>query len=551
MKFSKSRILNAGSPQRFTASWLLILLMAFLLQSLTISYLPSIGQDEVQITDYGRLSLYPSSNWSMTWMIGDEKPLLLWSYLGPLISEIAFHIGGPSGTSTRIASLIGGLVAASMTLGWLLSRRIPKFVAMGLSVAFLLDPLFLLSQRMGRSDSWVIAFCLASCWLLRGLSSQRRQNAGTQVFLAGGLTAIAAWIWPSAFLLYPLILLEFVELILLTEKRNRFSYIWRFLAGGMMVSIILLIPIWQNIQIIFGDMLDMMTLNVNATKSPLDKIAAIFSIQNWLKLAKIFIKTFSPFLPVLAIIGLVWGKQTSVKLAFLTALMVIFGTLIYEFRALYLLPYFLALGGSVFLASRSSWVGRTIPRISKAVLLTTAISAVVVSIFIRSGIALRERTQQDRNKLNYAAESYIGKGDFKVFLAFTYEFYYAGRALGWELYTPYIEYTYDSLGNWKRESDYKPKDRFMKLLGEMDYALFSRGTLTDELKQQLSQSGLKYSQVIFVNPNKEQNSDSTAGRTKRILLTFLFGYKDYGPYILYSRRAMNSLADKGRNSRAF
>src|SRR5688572_18491007 len=116
MKFSRSHILNNELPQRLIACWLLILFLAFLLQSLTISYLPSIGQDEVQITDYGRLSVYPSSNWSMTWMIGDEKPLLLWSYLGPLISEVAFHIGGPSGTSTRIASLIGGLAAASMAL---------------------------------------------------------------------------------------------------------------------------------------------------------------------------------------------------------------------------------------------------------------------------------------------------------------------------------------------------------------------------------------------------------------------------------------------------
>ncbi|HEX9150603.1 MAG TPA: hypothetical protein VF842_00880 [Flavobacterium sp.] len=125
----------------------------------------------------------------MTWMVGNEKPLFLWTYIGPLIAETSFHLGGSSGIGPRIASLLGGLLASIFMMGWLMARRISPFMATCLSLAFLLDPLFNLSQRMGRSDSWVIALCLASCWVLRNSVLIKDRNKKIQFMIAGGLRA--------------------------------------------------------------------------------------------------------------------------------------------------------------------------------------------------------------------------------------------------------------------------------------------------------------------------------------------------------------------------
>ena len=142
--------------------WIIFAIGMCLIEASTLDVLPSLMQDEAQITDYGRLALDPLSRWSVTWWVSGDKPLLLWSYLGPLFAEFGYQIGGPSGVGPRIMALIGGLTAAIMALGWLLERKVPTVIAGLLALAFLLDPLFTLSQRMARTDSWVMTFYLAS-----------------------------------------------------------------------------------------------------------------------------------------------------------------------------------------------------------------------------------------------------------------------------------------------------------------------------------------------------------------------------------------------------
>jgi len=77
--------------------WTIFAIAMCLLQASTIDVLPSLMQDEAQITDYGRLALDPLSGWSVTWWVAGNKPLFLWSYLGPLFAELGYQIGGPSG----------------------------------------------------------------------------------------------------------------------------------------------------------------------------------------------------------------------------------------------------------------------------------------------------------------------------------------------------------------------------------------------------------------------------------------------------------------------
>ncbi|MDB5019794.1 MAG: hypothetical protein JWQ28_921, partial [Pedobacter sp.] len=199
---------KAMNIKRLWYIWLVLAIIMFFLQVITIDILPSLMQDEAQITDYGRLALDPFSRWSVTWWVAGEKPLFLWSYLGPVFAEFGYQIGGASGVGPRIIGLLGGLAASSMALGWLLERKTPPAIAGLLALGFLLDPLFTLSQRMARSDSWVMAFCLASCWLLCYSSPKRGAFKVTLVVLSGVFAAVSAFVWPSAVFLYPLISLE-------------------------------------------------------------------------------------------------------------------------------------------------------------------------------------------------------------------------------------------------------------------------------------------------------------------------------------------------------
>jgi hypothetical protein len=525
--------------------WLSIAFGLFLLQASTIGVLPSLMQDEAQITDYGRLALDSVSRWSVTWWIAGDKPLFLWSYLGPLFAEISFQIGGSSGVGPRIMALSGGLVAGIMAFGWLLERKVPSIIAAILAIIFLIDPLFTLSQRMARSDSWVIAFCLASCWILRLSSSKKGFSKIRLQILSGILAATASFVWPSAIFLYPLICLElYYSVYGLTETKGAwkdlFVCVGWFLFGGVFVSIILVIPIRQQLVTIMLDMKHMVALNVNDTTTPIQRLMTLFSYQPWEKLIKAFAKTLSPGLPLLALWALVFRRERGLLFVAIITLSMIFMTLVYEFRILYLLPYLLAITGSLFQHINLDLSKVIIKRISVTLLTLSLVWSIGITIFLRSAIAFNDRTLHDRNLITNATKKAIGPGNFKVFLAFTYELYFAGRSLGWQLYTPYIQFSYDSSGNWIRKDDFQPKDKFIKLMSTMDYAIFPVGKINSDMDKQLKLSGLNYKCTIYIGDNIAINSNALqTSRMHQIILWFLRGAERYGPYMLYARTKDN------------
>jgi len=521
--------------------WIIFAIAMCLMQASTIGILPSLMQDEAQVTDYGRLALDPLSNWSVTWWVAGEKPLLLWSYLGPLFAELGYQVGGPSGVGTRLMALIGGLMAAIMALGWLLERKVPTVIAGLLAFAFLLDPLFTLSQRMARSDSWVVAFCLASCWLLALSASKQARKRIVFVVISGMLAAAASFLWPSAVFIYPLICMEFFrsnnhQLDTENSPPKWWALMLYFILGGLFISILLIIPIRHQLGIILDNMSNMVSLNVNASKTPFERFSALFSYQPWSKLIKAFAKTLSPFLPLLALWAVLFRRVKATVFVSLFTLIIIFTTLVYEFRLLYLLPYFLLLFGDLFIHVDVKPLHPTIRKISRVFLFVAVIWSVGVSIFLRSAFAYHDGDLHKRSLLNEAATSTIGPGNHKVFLAFAYEFYFTGRSLGWQLYTPYIQFSYDADGNWIRKDDFLPKDKFIKLMSEMDYAIFPGNKIEDDIAQQLELSGLTYSSTIHVSDELTSNkNENSSGRMNEVIIWYLRGSPSYGPYRLYSR----------------
>lgn len=515
--------------------WFSVILFIFLVQMLTIDVLPHLQQDEVQITDYGRLALDPTSGWAVTWLIEEDKPLLLWSYLGPLIAELSFQIGGISGLGPRIASLAGGIFAASMAFGWLTSRRVATYAAFGLGIAFLLDPLFVLSQRMGRVDAWVIGCCLASCWLLQ-LAKNRKGYS--YIAIAGGLAAAAAFIWPSAIFLYPLIIMEFVGLLSERASTAR-SRVWLrvgifFGLGGIVTSLFLLLPIRKSLELIFNDMGSMVAHNIDASRSTQDQLFALFNHQHWLKLAKVYIKTLSFHFPVLALVVILLRKEKAPILALLASMAIIFASLVYEFRALYLLPYFvLIISGLNRDASAPSQRSKKLFR--KYSLVILVLWSIGISLILRTIMGFENKSDLDRNDIYAFANSSIGQGEYNVFLNYTYELYFAGRSLGWKIYTPYIQYANDSNGNWIRNTAYEEDPAFKELLSQMDFALFAEGSINEVLEQQLAAAGLHLVHTPGSRGGQIPTVAEEISRNQEMILWFLRGKETYGSYVLYKR----------------
>jgi len=522
--------------KRLWTLWVLIIAITFIVQLYTVNVLPSIQKDEVQITDYGRLALNPESDWSATWLLANNKPLHIWSYVGPLIAETAYRLGDGSGTSTRIASLIGGFFAATMALGWLLSRKVSPYFALLLSTAFLLDPLFVLTQTLGRVDSWVVAFCLSSCWLLRKETLTTSSRIPIAVIMcSGALTAVAAFIWPSSIFLYPLVVYELICLIKIKVKHglNKILLaIFYFIISSLVTAILLLIPVLSHAQLFLGDMQNVVAQNVQSSKSISDRAFALFDFQLWLKMIKAFGKTLSPFLPLLGLCAVLYKRDKWLILISLFTLALIFATLVYEYRLVYLLPYFLACSGEAF-KNMNARVNSIIKRVGTISLIIIIIWAAGVSLVTRSILA-KGSVQLDRAKIYSAVNTSIGAGNYKVFLAYNYELYFAARSLGWHVYLPYIQYDYDEKGNWIQRDDYKPENKLRELLSEMDYAVFPKGSLSPELSSQLRQSGLVYKSTMQIDSDSKKNFQFS-GRTMDIILWFLRGSENYGPYVIYAR----------------
>ena len=99
-------------------------------------------------------------------------------------------------------------------------------------------------------------------------------------------------------------------------------------------------------------------------------------------------------------------------------------------------------------------------RLSNFGLFVLVMWAVAVSLIFKTVMANGSDSASHQERIFEIANSSIGPGDYKVFLGFNYEFYFAGRSLDWKLYSPYVKYEYDAEGNWISENKYEPEDKY-------------------------------------------------------------------------------------------
>ena len=410
--------------------WFLILTVVFLIHCLTLAVSPPIWQDEVQIIEYGRTFLNPHTDWSINWDVANNRPFLTLFYLGCLLQELVFKAIHFSIVGPRIVSLIGASLAATTGMLWLRSRQVPIKTAGLLGLTLLLDPLFVQSYRGDRLDCWVIALCFTACWLLK-LSIERLKNDQScliTVSIAGSVSAIALFVWPSALILYPLILLELCSLLyfIIKEQGNLkkcLQLLLGFILAGIIMMILLLIPIKDQLTILINNFVEFTGTRVGG-----------FGIDAIINLVTSFKN--SPILPVCAILGLIYRRDKALIFATLFALSIILNSTVYVHRVIYSLPYLIALVGGIYSQQKYFNIPRLTPKIKVICLVLLLGWATSLSLIVRPVIGLGNLEGRNPNLLINAGISSIGQGEYKVWDS-TWQFYQTGRLLNWKLYQPF------------------------------------------------------------------------------------------------------------------
>ena len=469
--------------------WLTAGVLIVAIQLATLKLYPVILQDGVQILDFGRVFLDPSTTWSTGWLVHESRPMLPVSYLGGAIQELAYAATAPSIMGVRVLSVISALLASACALGWLMARGTPRLPAFILSMAFLLDPIFNVSYREGRVDGWAFAACFAVCWMLR--TALNRAERGSEirwlVFLAGVLLAASPFFWISAGFLLPLMVLEFFCLLLFYwrfRKENGWaglrSVIFWFTAGGVISAAVLLLPImiqWEHYAV---------SLEVSIA---LQKTAAV--IQR--SLIDMFL-LYDPLIIVAALVSLLARREWGVIIALTVALAMMYQTMVYPQRIMYLLPYFAAIAGgacAILSLNRSMVRRRIIVYGALAFLLAWNMSITLVK---RPVIALHQKQARSPENIQAALADAIGPGPYRVLLE-EWDPYFAARGLGWKIYKPFGRFVQAS-------PDYR------QLLESMDYVILRKEFLWMKVDLDLLEaSGFElHSQVTFPQPASSEIS---------------------------------------------
>ena len=406
-------------------SWFLLCIVVCLIHSITIEIDPLTYQDEVQIVDYGRVMLNSSSDWALTWYVQGDHPVLPFSYLGPLMQEVAFRATAPSGLGPRYLAILGAMLAATSALGWLMARNTPPIIALVLAFVFLVDPIFSEIYRGGRVDGWAIAAGLGCCWFLR--LALTRGKAGhsikVQTIVAGSLLVVSQFLWPSAAMLVPLALLECYYLVreLKQSQSGTKENSWKkatfyFGIGGFITLIVLLIPIALNMSIF---------LSSAKAAFELQKFGAV--IQH--SIIDLFL-VYDPFLFITTLVAFVIRREVGMLIAFIVALLLVYQTSIYLPRILYFVPYFLAVISYAYVKFKNGGYYRYMNLFLQVLLFLLVGWNTSQVLLINPAIAEAQRPANEPQQFLPALKEAIGPGSYRVLLK-EWQAYYAGRALGW------------------------------------------------------------------------------------------------------------------------
>ncbi|MEY4576350.1 MAG: hypothetical protein RL701_1053 [Pseudomonadota bacterium] len=452
---------GASARQAWLCIGALLCVVGVHLSTLTLS--PPHWQDECQIVDWGRATIFePNTHWSVN-MLDDGRNVPMLPFVGPALQELAYRALAPNPIGTRLATLFAAAGAVSCFFVWLKRRGGNSWESLLASGLLFLDTVFTSSYRGARVDAWALLACFGSLALLRGGVIRKSLTSGRVMAVGAGLT-LAPFIWPSATMLAPIAIAEFYSVAFGTpharksDNRTRLLRLLRFAAiGGAALALVVLgFLYWRNpnafalastmVRSQFGNRPQTVLERANACwitfrSSPVAWLAALFLV---LRL---------PDRATMAATGCV--------------LVVLLSSLLYSHRVLYLMPY---AAWIVAEALRNLRVRRNTSRPAWAVLVLLGCGAAMATLGLRTVLALEQRAGRDPAQLLPIAQHYIGAKKARVYLE-EFAFYFAGRQLGWEIIRAY--------GN---TNGYAP------IFSDVDYAIVHTG---GEYEAHLLKDGLR------------------------------------------------------------
>ena len=511
---------------RFWGIWVftLILILAIFLAVMDVA--PYLHKDEVIIVDLGRIILNQHAEWSINWLIDQNQPAFLFTYVGPVLQELAYEFGGQFGP--RVSGLLGGLSAATALVGWLLTRGIKQKVAFGLGLIFLLDPLFVQAITLGRLDGWTIALCLSCCWIISYIyHSTESRLFNVHLLIAGGLASMAFFIWPSAVFLFPLIALELFGLV----SKNRINGettvgsirpVLLFIIGFSAATLLFLISISPQIFTQINNILESVKSNTRSGSSG----GQLLIFQNAIELLRVL--KYTPVLVIFSLAGIAMYRQTGLVLMLLVTIIMTLGTVVYIHRVLYLVPYFIGCVSGIYQNKSSNFSPQLVRLVGIGLLLMWSVS---LSLGTRTFIALNAKVDQNRDLVQEASLSLLGPGNKKVLAPF--EFYYPGRAIGWEMYNLYLALN-------------EPVNltKTLRILPHVDYIIMSKPHLVDEhewvnqtkeFENILLKKGWQDKGIFHLYNKPAEPFNGVINNNLRIRNLFSVFRKPYGPYRLFVR----------------
>ncbi|MFD3002752.1 hypothetical protein ACFS7Z_20440 [Pontibacter toksunensis] len=507
---------------------LLVVSVAFIVTMDTGSYLHS---DEFVTLELGRVILNPDTDWSINWLVDQQQPVILFSYLGAVLQELTYEYGGQYGP--RVSSLFGALVASTALVGWLLAKGTYRIAAFLLGMVFLLDPLIVQAFTIGRLDGWTMALCLSCCWIFVDTCNQLGELDPriytVRLLIAGSLACTALFIWPSAVFLFPLITVELFNLVnKIRSDGGKLQEVIRpvllFTAGAIITALLLLLPIAQLLFAQFSNALQSIKANTHSGSSedPTSILQNSIGIVRALK--------FSPFVVLLAFMVVFRCRQSGYVFSSLVVLALMVSTLVYINRVQYLIPYFIVCISNLFQHQHDSETSRILRMSSLTLLLLWSIG---LSLGLRTYLALDSQADRDRKLVSQAALSLVGPGDHKVYVP--YEFYHSGRSLGWKMYRAYLAY-----GNPLTPEMLK------KVLSHVDYVIMLQPQLTKETNRALIEEGWLDKGNFHLYNKPAEPFDGITTNDIRVRNLYSIFQKPYGPYKLYVREKHYSFITAGK-----
>ena len=501
--FSKFKRLIARNP--FTVLATMVLLVCGI-HLLTIAEYPPAWFDEIEILEIGRFSIFDvKPEWSIGLIPMQDgtlaAPYPFFHYLSGAVLEALYRLTGGF-TCGRIFMLLSLPCCAFALLAYLRKKGIRPTVAFVVAAMFLVDPNATICAHWYRPDLWCMTMVfLALMLIIRSRTSPRPMFL---LFASGVLAATSLFFWITSILLMPLVLLEFCLVHRKVEgERSTRRALPRFVAlfiGGAVATAILLVPLFKYIPDIMSQYLSVSEVGTVATVSDTPLSAAFGRMCDFVKIA-----CRSPFTWFAAAIGVFLSRRhLPHAVLFVIIATFIIATRVYHLRMVYLMPYVF-----LFTAVSAERLIRSENRIT-AILSKTYLAGALAFGTALSVAAMNFAAWPESNTLELLVQKLktaIPEKAPKVCLVdFEHEFYYAGRQLGWRMYS-----TFDRTKILK--------EPYAATLDKMDAVIVSSmmPPFTDKMEQSLRAHGFEDVTAIDMPP-------STTGRIKPYLANIFYAH---------------------------